>query len=151
MKLLIISDTHGYIANAVSVIEETKPDYVIHLGDVADDCDQLKYIYPMQKMICVLGNNDWYNRQYPLEIITTLNGKKFFICHGHKYNVKYGTELVKKKGISEKADVILYGHTHRRFIEEKDGLLIMNPGSTASYGIINIDEKGTITADILEV
>jgi putative phosphoesterase len=105
----------------------------------------------MQKMICVLGNNDWYNRQYPLEIITTLNGKKFFICHGHKYNVKYGTELVKKKGISEKADVILYGHTHRRFIEEKDGLLIMNPGSTASYGIINIDEKGTITADILEV
>lgn len=151
MKLLIISDTHGYIANAVSVIEEIKPDYVIHLGDMADDCDQLKYIYPMQKMICVLGNNDWYNRQYPLEVITKISDKRFFICHGHKYNVKYGIDLIKKKGIFEKADVILYGHTHRRFIEEKDGLLIMNPGSTASYGIIEIDEKGNINAQILDV
>ena len=51
----------------------------------------------MKRIICVLGNNDFYNKNYPDEIVCEIGGKRFFMCHGHKYNVKYGLFALKKK------------------------------------------------------
>ena len=150
MKLLVISDTHRNISNAVSLIEEHKPDTVIHLGDIADDCDDLRYTFPMQKMICVLGNNDFFVKSYPLEVVREIGGKKFFMCHGHKYNVKYGLFALMKRAREVGADVVLYGHTHERYCEYDGDILVMNPGSTRTYGIIEIDNKGNITGTINE-
>ena len=146
MKILVISDTHRFISNAVSLIEEHKPDTVVHLGDIADDCDELRYIYPHKRIICVLGNNDFFNKNYPLEVICTLEGKKFFMCHGHKYNVKSGLYALMKRARDEGADVVLYGHTHKNKCEYEGNILIMNPGSIRTYGIIEIDKDGNINA-----
>ena len=151
LKLLVISDTHGYIGNAVSLIEELNPEYVIHLGDMAADCDELHNIYPMRRIICVLGNNDWYCKSYPCEIITEIGGKKFFICHGHKYNVKYGLQSLKAAARAQDADIALFGHTHCRHLETSGPLTVMNPGSRSSYGLIEINENGEIKAEIKDV
>ena len=149
MKILVISDTHGYIGNAISLIEEMNPDYIIHLGDVANDCDELSGIYPTRRIICVLGNNDFFCKSYPLERTAEIGGKKIFMCHGHKYNVKYGLHLLKKTARDAGADIVLFGHTHSAYIEEQDGMIVMNPGSTRTYGIITI-ESGKVQAQVLD-
>lgn len=151
LKLLVISDTHGYIGNAVSLIEELSPDYIIHLGDMAADCDELRSIYPMRRIICVLGNNDWFCKSYPYEIQTEIGGKKIFMCHGHKYNVKYGIEALTAAARASNADIVLFGHTHCKYIDNSGDMLVMNPGSRSSYGVIKIDDKGNITAEIKDV
>ena len=147
LKLLVISDTHGYLGNAVSAIKKEKPDYILHLGDMADDCDELTAMYPRKVVTCVLGNNDFFNRRYPMERRFELCGKKFFMCHGHKYNVKQS--LFSLKMAADDADIILYGHTHVSLCEKDGDMLIMNPGSTSTYGIINIDDNGEIFSEIV--
>ncbi len=149
LKLLVISDTHGYIGNAVSLIEQTDPDYIIHLGDVASDCDELCSIYPTRRIICVLGNNDFFCKSYPIERTLEVCGKKIFMCHGHKYNVKYGLHLLKKVARDLGADIVLFGHTHTAFAEDDNGLTVLNPGSTRTYGLITI-KSGNVQAQVLD-
>ena len=149
MKYLVISDTHGYIANAVELIENLKPDYCIHLGDMAEDCRELEYIFPRQKFIFVKGNNDVWLRdnQFPDERLFELEGFKFFVTHGHKYHVKSGLELLTKAAKEKNAKIALYGHTHVKKLIWEDDILIMNPGSKFSYGLIEI-KNGKINAEL---
>ena len=149
LKIIVISDTHGNINYAVKAIEEEKADFCIHLGDMKADCEDLEAIFPRQKFIFVKGNNDFWLRDssYPDERFFELEGKKFFICHGHKYNVKYSLDALKKKGRELGADIILYGHTHSKRIENDGGVLIMNPGASISFGVIII-ENGEINSSL---
>ena len=152
MKILVISDTHGQIMNAVRLIETKKYDYCIHLGDVVRDCEDLESIFPRQKFIFVKGNNDPFVRDssFPDERIFNLGGKKFLVCHGHKYHVKSSLARLKSTGAVNECDIILFGHTHKAYIEN-DGLLVMNPGSHQSYGEIVIDDVGNIMAELKKV
>lgn len=150
MKILVISDTHGQIMNAVKLIQNKKYDYCIHLGDVVRDCEDLESIFPRQKFIFVKGNNDSWTRDasFPDERTFTLDAKKFFICHGHKFHVKSSLALLKSTAIKKECDIVLFGHTHREYIEE-GALTVMNPGSRYTYGEITIDDDtGNIEASI---
>lgn len=151
MNYLIISDTHKFINNAIDLIEKLKPDYCIHLGDMAEDCEDLENIFPRQKFIFVKGNNDiWLkDSRFPDERLFELDGKKFFICHGHKFHVKSGLDYLKSAARQKGADIVLFGHTHKRYIQNSDDMLILNPGSYSSYGLITI-KNGTIDAEIKE-
>ena len=60
MLILVISDTHGRITNAVNTIEKLKPDYILHLGDVVRDVEDLEAIFPSKDIIAVSGNNDFW-------------------------------------------------------------------------------------------
>ena len=141
MKYLIISDTHGYITDAVEAIKKHSPDYCIHLGDMAQDCEDLEAVFPMQKFIFVKGNNDvWLrNNMFPDERVFNLDGKTFFLTHGHKFYVKSGLDALKKAATERNADIVLYGHTHIQKLEEDSGLLIINPGARGKYAILTID------------
>ena len=50
---------------------------------------------------------------------------------------------------------MLFGHTHCALNEYDEGLYIMNPGSCngygASYGYIDITEKGDIVTNIVRI
>ena len=152
MKILVISDTHGNIMNAVRLLESSGFDYCIHLGDVVRDCEDLESIFPRQKFIFVKGNNDFWTRDasFPDERTFTLGKKKFFICHGHKFNVKSSLALLKKTAHEKECDIALFGHTHKSFLEEGT-LTIMNPGSVGSYGVITIDDDGSFEVCVKKV
>lgn len=142
MKLLVISDTHHNIENAVVLINRHKPDYVLHLGDMCEDCERLQDIFPNLLIISVIGNNNYKSSypEYPLERVFELGGQKIFMCHGHKYHVKLGIFSLVLRAKELQADIVLFGHTHSKFIDTEEDMLIMNPGSVRSYGIIEITD-----------
>lgn len=140
MKILVISDTHNMIQNAVSLITKLNPDYVIHLGDVCEDSRRLEDMFPRKLIVSVKGNNDYFDNSYPFERCFDIMGKKIFMCHGHKYNVKMSLMNLIYKAKEYEADIVLYGHTHKSHIEEIDGMLVINPGSVGTFALIDITE-----------
>lgn len=158
MRILVISDTHKSLGKVYSVLKDIydKIGAVIHCGDVVDDVYRLKSMYPKLKFYKVKGNCD-YGSSEPEEETFVIGGKKFLITHGHNYSVHWGTDRLYYKAAESGADICIYGHTHIPHIENRSGIILMNPGSLAqprggsnySYGIVNV-ENGIIEPVIVE-
>lgn len=128
--ILVISDTHGN-KKAVEKLEPliAENDYVIHLGDGANDMLDIYKKYPEKVYVCN-GNCDWYGSRIALnEWEIEIGSHKIFCCHGHKYGVKTSLNELKEEAIRRGCDVALYGHTHIAEVREEDGITLINPGS----------------------
>ncbi len=159
MKVLVLSDTHGYIFNARKVIDgNSEIEMVLHLGDYCRDAVQLSRLYPDIKFEYVYGNCDYGIGDISAEKTIEVEGKRIFMTHGHKYSVKWNYDRILAQAEKENADVILFGHTHIAVVDNIDNKIIVNPGSISesrssrpeSYGILNINE-GDIKADIFYI
>lgn len=140
-KILVISDTHKNISNAVDIINSEKPDYVLHLGDMADDADELKYIFSRVEVVGVCGNCDWATfTNAPTERFLDIGGVKILMCHGHTYSVKSGVGGYVSAARERGADIALFGHTHIPMLDNMGDIIIMNPGTVKTYGIIEIKD-----------
>lgn len=156
MRILVISDTHRNIDSLTSVMEDQKPDLILHLGDNVEDGEMISRIYGLETII-VRGNGD-FNQDYPNDRVLDLAGKRIFMTHGHRYSVRNGHMSLYYKGLETGADIVLYGHTHIPVnLREKD-LIIMNPGSPSlprqwervkTVGLIEIN--GNISSQIIEL
>lgn len=154
MRILVVSDTHGDFQtfNRV-VLSQPKAEVIFHLGDGEEQAESIKLAYPDKMMVNVRGNCDW-GSSLPVTQTITLEGKTMFATHGHLYNVKFDYEEIIFEAKSQKADILLFGHTHTAMTDYDDGLYIMNPGSLhgsgGTYGIIDITPAGIVT-NILNV
>lgn len=129
MRVLVFSDSHGYVQNMEKALSlQKKPDMVIHLGDYARDAVQAMQGYHDVSLEAVRGNNDW-GGDFPSEKLLELNGKRVLITHGHGYRVKYDLSQLVRKGTELNADAVLFGHTHTPEETRQDGILLLNPGS----------------------
>lgn len=149
MRILVVSDTHrDRYALRQAIMSQPKAEAVIHLGDGAEEAEEMKLNFPEKMFFMVRGNCDW-GSTLPAEGTAVLAGKNIFYTHGYTYNVKFGTYDVISAARSNKADVLLFGHTHDALTEYEDGLYIMNPGSLngseGTYGIIDITPAGIVT------
>lgn len=154
MKVLVMSDTHGYIYNARKAIDRN-PDIemVLHLGDYCRDATQLSQLYPNIKFEYVYGNCDIGIGAVSGEKTIEIEGKRIFMTHGHKYSVKWDYSRILAKAESDNAEVILFGHTHVAVIDSDRNVLIVNPGSISesrssspeSYAILEISETDVKT------
>lgn len=149
MKILIISDTHGKIMPVVEFINrDNEIKKIIHLGDIEQDVDDLKEIFPDLEIEAVKGNNDYFSL-LPNELLLEINGMKVFITHGHKYSVKSTYEKIKARGISIGANLVIFGHTHIRYLKNEEEITLLNPGSASlpadgkrSCAVLEIDRHG---------
>lgn len=127
MKALVFSDSHGRLDNLLDVLEQHS-DYeaLFHLGDVESDEKRLRSITPYP-VYMVRGNCDYYSEcQERLSI--DWYGKHIVMCHGHRYVSYEGSiDSLRYLGEQEKADVVMFGHTHVPFLEELDGRIYLNP------------------------
>ena len=118
MKLAILSDTHGLLRP--EVMEYLKnADVILHGGDINKQSivDELRKYAPVY---IVRGNNDKeWAEHIPHHLTVTLGGVSFYMVHNKK------EVPVALSGI----DAVVFGHSHKYFQEEKDGLLWLNPGS----------------------
>ena len=159
MLIAVISDTHKNqrsIDIAKNHIKEANADIIIHLGDGIEDVEPLKEEFS-GKVYAVEGNCDTLNK-YPKENLIEVNGKKIYFTHGDLYGVKKGLDNLRLKGKAVGADIVLFGHTHQPFKEEKNGMLLMNPGSIAKpvlrdrcIGFIEIDDEGNLKRNELKL
>ena len=157
MRIGIVSDTHGNIPVLKKVIKEMgEIDLYIHLGDFVSDGKNV-FNQMEAKSIIIKGNCDLLE-EADEEITVEINNKKFFITHGHNYNIKYGYNNIYYRALEEEADVVVFGHTHMPLLLWYKEILFFNPGSTAypkggsepSYGIIEI-VNGEIYPEIFEI
>lgn len=143
MKVLVISDIHGssyYAEKIKEIVARENPDKIILLGDlyyhgprnnltqeyapmkVAEILNSLK-----DKLLVVKGNCDAEvdemisDFKFEDHLLLDINGKKIYFTHGHRYNI----EVIPY----EDFEVLIYGHIHQGFIQEKEGYLFANPGS----------------------
>ena len=149
IRIVVISDTHRNISDAIDVITAESPDYVLHLGDLESDCDELRYIFDRLDIIGVSGNCDWSGMNSTTERMLDIGGVKIFMCHGHTYSVKSGYDRLIAAARARGADIALFGHTHRSMYDHLGDIAIMNPGTTDTYGLIEIEGgafRGSIKA-----
>lgn len=127
-KLVILSDSHGNI-NAIESLARLfmENDYVVHLGDGANDIRSFRKEYPEKVYQCA-GNCDFIS-PLPEEDILEIEGVRIFYCHGHKYGVKSDLTALAEKAKACDCDIALYGHTHRALISNENGVMLINPGT----------------------
>lgn len=154
MRIIVISDTHGnYSAIENVFLRNTDADWFFHLGDGERELDRFIIANPMfsQKIIHVAGNCDYCSLSHDIFTLPVMNAK-ILATHGHMHGVKSSLEPLKKLAIQNGCNIILYGHTHSRFMRCENGLYIMNPGSAscprdgkpASFGHIDISFAGIV-------
>ncbi|MEE1047632.1 MAG: YfcE family phosphodiesterase [Clostridia bacterium] len=140
MKALIMSDSHKAFSAVCSVID-ANPDInmIIHAGDVHRDVEDIMDAYPMIPCAYVLGNNDFSVWDVPYDRFFEWGGKKIFLTHGHNYGVKLSPARVVKEAKKLGADICIFGHTHTKYFDDND-IIVINPGSVLrSYAILTIE------------
>jgi putative phosphoesterase len=140
MKIAIISDTHGNVANfkkTVNWLNKENIRTILHCGDIGDP-GSLKESLEDFKGECfgVFGNMDKsfkilvdeYNKIPKVKIEedifeTEIGGKKIIFTHF--------PDAAKKLAQSGKYDLVFYGHTHRPWDEKISETHMINPGELA--------------------
>lgn len=151
MKIAVISDSHGSLAaweKAEKYFKET--DLVLHAGDILyhgsrnplpDGYNTIALTEKINEatkenynLLAVQGNVDslvdnWV-LPYPLPTyaIYDNNGFRVVLYHGHQHDtVEERVDFACRFG----ADLLIFGHTHLPLLEEKDNVILLNPGSIA--------------------
>lgn len=145
MRIGVISDTHRNASCIEQLEGKIKAlDLLIHLGDNVDDVTIIQKYYS-GRIINVKGNCD-FSTSTPNDRVEDICGKRIFLTHGHKYNVKEGLLKLRYKAIETGADIVLYGHTHMGEVDFEEGIWYINPGSASeprdgapSFAIIDME------------
>jgi putative phosphoesterase len=135
LKILLLSDTHGYIDDKILSYAE-KADEVWHAGDIGNlrVTDKLSEKATLK---AVYGNIDDHGiRQvFPLHQKFEVDGIKVWITHIGGYPKRY-SPAVRDDIKSNPPDLFICGHSHiLKVMPDKDlGLLHMNPGAIGIHG-----------------
>lgn len=153
MKICVFSDSHGFAGNMIEVVRREKPALCFFLGDGETDLVTLRSRFPDLPVNAVRGNCDLRSTQ-PLVLNAVVAGVRFYAVHGHQHEVKYDDAVreLSYAALRADADVALFGHTHRPYLDRHLGMLILNPGQIGrvrdpSYAVLTI-EDGTASAEI---
>lgn len=142
MKILVLSDSHGNLANMVRAVDISAPRMILHLGDCWRDGERLHALFPDIPFEQVPGNCD-FRPSEPSERLLFLEDKRVLICHGHTYGVKQSLLSAGYAAEEQNLDLFLFGHTHKPLVDMRGKTLFLNPGSIGDYrqpfyGIVTI-------------
>tara|TARA_B100000131_G_scaffold61538_1_gene57444 strand:+ start:1830 stop:2321 length:492 start_codon:yes stop_codon:yes gene_type:complete len=138
-KILLISDTHGYIDEKI-IKYANQVDEIWHAGDIGDISvtDTLKTIKPLK---AVYGNIDdqKIRSEFPLHNRFLCEKVDVWITHIGGYPKKYNPKIIDELR-SNPPDLFICGHSHiLKVINDKDlNLLHINPGAIGKHGLHNV-------------
>jgi putative phosphoesterase len=117
----LISDTHGLIRpEALNALRGS--DFIIHAGDIGRP-DVLGHLMALAPVFAVRGNVD--NGVWAASLPETEN----LTIGGHRVLVLHALSDLAVNPESNGIAAIIHGHTHQPLVEEKGGVLYVNPGS----------------------
>ena len=147
MKYMFASDIHGsayYCRKMLDVYKEEKAERLVLLGDLLyhgprNDLPReyapkqvISMLNDMKKEIYAVRGNceaevDQMVLQFPVMAdycILNLDGRTFYATHGHIYNENNLPPI-------QEGDILIHGHTHVLKAEQKEGYVLLNPGSVS--------------------
>jgi uncharacterized protein len=117
----LISDTHGLLRPEVPGVLQGV-DLIIHAGDIGKPgvLESLSQIAPVY---AIRGNNDreQWAKNIPDLMHITIGGVKLYVIHAVQ-------DLAIDPAV-EGVDVVISGHSHKPLIQNRAGVLYINPGS----------------------
>lgn len=121
VEIGLVSDTHGLLRPEVAPALEGC-DLILHAGDVGGPgiVEELERVAPVH---AVRGNTDHgsFGASLPWTQVVEVGAVTLYLLH-----IVDDLDLDPK---SAGIDVVVFGHTHRPLVEERDGVLFVNPGS----------------------
>jgi hypothetical protein len=153
MKIAIISDVHDNLVNlnkCLAWCDKEKINNLICCGDITNS-ETLEILSSKfkNKIYLVRGNLEIYDEEEVCQYANIkylgrfgrfeLDNKIIGVCHEPSF--------INKVLEAGKRDIIFYGHTHRPWIEEKNGIKHINPGTLggvfqkATFAVWDTDKK----------
>lgn len=121
IRIGLISDTHSLLRpQALQALQGS--DFIVHAGDICDAA-VLQQLSALAPVTAVRGNNDRgdWARAIPETNVLQAGAALLYVIH----NID---ELDIDPGAAG-FHAVIYGHSHKPLIEEKHGVLFVNPGS----------------------
>ena len=154
MKIGVIADTHNFLDPTIRE-RFAGVDHILHAGDIGLPWI-LRELERVAPVTAVSGNTDDAALGYVPVKTVELAGRKFLIQH-----IVRPQDLdknLRQRLARERPDVVVFGHTHQRFCESRNGVLYFNPGyagqpkagTERSVAILHCDEQG-IHAEYFEL
>lgn len=153
---VVLADTHiprrakSLPKGLVSHLKEA--DLVLHAGDLMDPAllHELATYAPVR---AVRGNLDPLDADLPETQEFEFGGARIAMIHDS------GRRDGRRKRLGRRfpdARVVIFGHSHIPFLEDEDGLLLLNPGSPTdkrrqpeyTFAVLRVDEE-SVRAEIL--
>ncbi|AYC31092.1 metallophosphoesterase [Pseudomonas cavernae] len=150
MKIGLISDTHGLLRpEALAALAGCAR--LIHAGDIGKP-EILAALAELAPLQAVRGNNDReaWAASLPHSLELELQGVRLFVVH----DAAHLPADLAARGFR----VAICGHSHQPLIEERDGLLRINPGSAGprrfrlpiAVALLHIDQ-GQARGELVEL
>lgn len=121
MRIGLISDTHGLLRPEVLDYLQGS-DHILHAGDIGERevIDALEALAPVT---AVLGNNDrgLWDGELHAHALAQFDAIRIYVLHDLKQLDFDPVEV----GLH----VVVSGHTHKPLLENRNGVLFVNPGS----------------------
>tara|TARA_B100000941_G_C28502690_1_gene555342 strand:+ start:1762 stop:2253 length:492 start_codon:yes stop_codon:yes gene_type:complete len=135
MKILVLSDTHGYIDERILHYAKAA-DQVWHAGDIGN-INVINELNKISELKIVYGNIDNYKLRVGLEKLIFFKVGKFNVLITHIYNKKLFDEMTFNKNSEKKySNILVCGHSHILKIKfyKNFNTLLINPGAIGKKG-----------------
>jgi hypothetical protein len=138
-KILLISDTHGYIDDRI-IQYAKQSDETWHAGDIGElkVTDELKKVTTLRAVHGNIDNNK-IRAEYPENLRFQIEEMKIWITHIGGYPNKYN-QRIRQEINSNPPDIFICGHSHILKIinDKKLDLLHINPGAIGKHGFHHV-------------
>jgi putative phosphoesterase len=132
-RFAVVADTHSKPHSATEQrIRELEPDAILHAGDIGE-LTVLKQLAELAPVFAVRGNIDAPTNQVPdVMTIELMDGERMklrlLLLHIAVYGAKLRAEVA-RLARSERASLVVCGHSHVPFIGRDRDVTLFNPGS----------------------
>ena len=134
-KILLISDTHGYIDDRI-IQYAKESDETWHAGDIGElkVVDEIKKVTTLRAVHGNIDNNK-IRAEYAEDLRFKIEDMKIWITHIGGYPKKYNLRI-RQEINSNPPDVFICGHSHilKVINDNKLNLLHINPGAIGKHG-----------------
>ena len=138
-KILLISDTHGYIDDRI-IQYAKQSDETWHAGDIGElkVTDELKKVTTIRAVHGNIDNNK-IRAEYPENLRFQVEEMKIWITHIGGYPNKYN-QRIRQEINSNPPDIFICGHSHilKVINDKKLDFLHINPGAIGKHGFHHV-------------